>query len=149
MEKRLRQVTIALTVIGLLVSIWMTIFKVTNNENMCVGSKGCGIVNASLYSEISGIPVAAVGVAGYLSILTIFYLETRPGFFQENGDMLLFGITLIGFLFTVWLVYVEVALLKAYCPFCITSQIAMTLIFVLTVIRVIKQPYSGGLNAPH
>lgn len=149
MEKRLRQVTIGLAVLGLLVSIYMTIYKVTNNESMCIGSGGCSIVNASRYSEVNGIPVAMVGVAGYLSILAIFYLETRPGFFQENGDMLLFGITLIGFLFTVWLVYVEVALLKAYCPFCITSQIAMTLIFILTVIRVIKQPYSGGLNAPH
>ena len=149
MDKRLRQVTIALTIIGLLVSIYMTIFKLTDNQSMCIGSKDCGIVNASRYSEVNGIPVAMVGVAGYLSILAIFYLETSPGFFQENGDMLHFGITLIGFLFTVWLIYVEVALLKAYCPFCITSQIAMTLIFILTVIRVIKQPYSGGLNAPH
>ena len=149
MENRLRQITIGLTVLGLLVSIYMTIFKVTNNESMCIGSGGCSIVNASRYSEVNGIPVAVVGVIGYLSILAIFYLENRAGFFQENGSMLLFGLTLIGFLFTVWLVYVEIALIKAYCPFCITSQIAMTLIFILTVIRVIKQPYSGGLNAPH
>jgi uncharacterized membrane protein len=149
MEKRLRQITITLTVLGLLVSIYMTIYKVTNNESMCIGSGGCSIVNASGYSEVNGIPVAVVGVIGYLSILAIFNLETRPGFFQENGSMLLFGLTLIGFLFTVWLVYVEIALIKAYCPFCITSQIAMTLIFILTVIRVIKQPDSGGLNAPH
>lgn len=140
MDKRLRQVTIGLTVLGLLVSIYMTIYKVTSNESMCIGSGGCSIVNASRYSEVNGIPVAVVGVLGYLSILAIFYLETKPGFFQENGDMLLFGITLVGFLFTVWLVYVEVALIKAYCPFCITSQIAMTLIFILTVLRVIKQP---------
>jgi uncharacterized membrane protein len=149
MDKRLRQVTIVLTIIGLLVSIYMTIFKLTDNQSMCIGSKGCGIVNASRYSEVNGIPVAVVGVLGYLSILAILYLETGPGFFQENGSMLLFGVTLIGFLFTVWLVYVEVALIKAYCPFCITSQIAMTLIFTLTVIRVINQPYLGGLNAPH
>jgi uncharacterized membrane protein len=107
---------------------------------MCIGSSGCSIVNASGYSEVYGFPVAAVGVVGYLSMLALFYLETRPGFFQENGGMLLFGVTLVGFLFTVWLVYVEAALLQAYCPFCITSQIAMTLIFVLTVVRVIKQP---------
>ena len=140
MDKRLRQITIALSVIGVLVSIWMTIYKVTNNASMCVGSQGCGIVNASLYSEISGVPVAAVGVAGYLSILALLFLENSPGFFQTNGSMLLFGVTLVGFLFTVWLVYVEIALIKAYCPFCITSQVAMTLIFILTVVRVIKQP---------
>ena len=140
MDKRLRQITIGLAVLGLLVSIYMTIYKVTNNDSMCIGSKACGVVNASLYSEVNGIPVAVIGVIGYLSILLLFYLETRPGFFQANGDMLLFGVTLLGFLFTLWLVYVEIALLEAYCPFCVTSQIAMTLIFILTVIRVTKQP---------
>jgi len=140
MDKRLKQVSVALTVLGLLVSIYMTIYKVTNNESMCIGSGGCSIVNASGYSEVRGIPVAVFGVIGYLSILALFYLERKPGFFQTNGSMLQFAVTLTGFLFTVWLIYVEVALLKAYCPFCITSQVAMTIIFILTVIRVIKQP---------
>jgi uncharacterized membrane protein len=140
MDKRLKQVIVALTVLGVLVSIYMTIFKLTNNENMCIGSHGCSIVNASGYSSVRGIPVAVFGVLGYLSILVLFYLETKPGFFQTNGSMLLFTVTLAGFLFTLWLVFVEVALIKAYCPFCITSQISMTIIFILTVIRVIKQP---------
>ena len=137
---RLRQVTIGLTVIGLLVSIYMTIYKVTNNESMCIGSGGCSIVNASSYSEVNGIPVALLGVIGYLAILATFYLESKPGFFQDNGLMIQFGLTLLGFLFTVWLIFVEVALLKAYCPFCITSQVSMTIIFILTVIRLVKQP---------
>ena len=109
MDKRLRQLIIGLTVIGLLVSIYMTIYKFTNEEiqaAMCVGSHGCPIVNSSGYSEVNGIPVAVVGVFGYLSIIALLYLETRPGFFQENGSMLLFGVTLVGFLFTVWLIYV-------------------------------------------
>jgi uncharacterized membrane protein len=141
MDKRLRQAILVLTVIGLLVSIYMTIYKITNNESMCIGSGGCSIVNASGYSELYGIPVALFGVAGYLSILAVLFLERRAGFFAENSGMILFGLTLIGFLFTVWLVFVEVALIKAYCPFCITSQISMTIIFILTVIRIFKQPY--------
>jgi len=140
MDKRLKQLTVGLTILGLLVSIYMTIFKLTNNAKMCIGSHGCSIVNASGYSEVNGIPVAVVGVVGYLSILIVLYLETKTGIFQENGGMILFGLTLTGFLFTLWLIYVEVALIKAYCPFCITSQISMTLIFTLTVIRLIKQP---------
>ena len=140
MDKRLKQVIIVLTVLGLLVSIYMTIYKVTNNESMCIGSGGCSIVNASGYSSVRGIPVAVFGVLGYLTILALLYLENKSEFFQTNGGMLQFAVTLTGFLFTVWLVYVEVALIKAYCPFCITSQVAMTIIFILTVIRVIKQP---------
>ena len=140
MKNRLLQLTVALTILGLLVSIYMTIYKFTSNDAMCVGSGDCHTVNTSKYSEVNGIPVAAVGVLGYTSLLGVLWLERKPGFFKDNGSMIFFGISLIGFFFTLWLVYVEVALLKAYCPFCITSQISMTLIFILSVIRVVRQP---------
>lgn len=140
MKNRLTQFTVALTIIGLLVSIYMTIYKVTSNDNMCVGSQDCSVVNASKYSEVNGIPVAVVGAIGYTTLLGLLFLERKPGFFKDNGSMIFFGISLIGFFFTLWLVYVEIALLKAYCPFCIASQIAMTLIFILSVIRVVRQP---------
>ena len=139
MDKRLTQITIALAILGLLVSIYMTIYKITSNDNMCIGSKDCSVVNASKYSEVNGIPVAVVGMVGYLSILGIHWLERKNDFFRSNGSLMLFGVSLIGFFFTVWLIYVEIALLKAYCPFCVTSQVTMTLIFILSLIRVIRQ----------
>jgi len=140
MNKRLTQITIALAILGLLVSIYMTIYKVTANDNMCLGSGDCSTVNASRYSEVNGIPVAAIGVLGYLAILALHWLENKNEFLKTNGSMLFFGISLIGFFFTVWLIYVETTLIKAYCPFCITSQVTMTLIFIISVIRVIRQP---------
>jgi uncharacterized membrane protein len=132
MDKRLLQLTIGLVVIGLLVSVYMTIFKITSNENMCIGSKDCSIVNASRYSEINNIPVAVIGVGGYAALLAVLWLERRQGFIKENGTMIFF--------FTLYLIFVEIVLIKAYCPFCITSQVAMTLIFILSVIRLVKQP---------
>lgn len=144
MEKRLSQLTIALTVIGLLVAIYMTIYAITSNDNMCVGSQDCSVVNASRYSKINllglQIPVAVLGVAGYAAILAVLLLEPRIGFLQQNGSLVFFGIALMGFLFTLYLIYVEIALIRAYCPFCIASQAAMTLIFILSVIRVVRQP---------
>jgi uncharacterized membrane protein len=140
MDKRLRQITIALAIVGLLVSIYMTIYKVTNNESMCIGSSGCSEVNASRYSEINGIPVAALGVVGYALILALLFLEQRPGFFRDNGAYLFFGVSLMGFLFTLYLIYIEVALIKAYCPFCLASQAIMIAIFIISVIRLVRQP---------
>jgi uncharacterized membrane protein len=140
MEKRLSQLTIALTVIGLLVAIYMTIYAFTSNDSMCIGSQDCSVVNASRYSKFYGIPVAVLGVAGYAAILAVLLLEKRIGFLQQNGSLIFFGISLAGFLFTLYLIYVEIALIKAYCPFCIASQTAMTLIFILSVIRVVRQP---------
>ena len=140
MDKRLSQLAIALTVIGLLVAVYMTVYAFTSNDSMCLGSGDCSTVNASSYSKFYGIPVAVLGVAGYAAILAVLLLEKRIGFLQQNGSLVFFGISLAGFLFTLYLIYVEVALIRAYCPFCIASQSAMTLIFILSVIRVVRQP---------
>jgi uncharacterized membrane protein len=140
MEKRLSQLAIILTIIGLLVSIYMTIYKITSNDSMCIGSGDCKTVNASRYAEVYGIPVAVLGVAGYAAILALLILERKPGFFQQNGTLLFFGLSLTGFLFTLYLIFVEVALIRAYCPFCITSQTVMTIIFIISVIRLVRQP---------
>lgn len=142
MDKWLYRVSVALVVLGLVVSIYMTIYKVLNADAMCLGSGDCSTVNASRYSEVNGIPVAAIGVLGYLAILAAHYFEKRNRFFEQNGVMMIFGMALTGFLFTVWLIYVETALLKALCPFCVTSQAAMTVIFIIAVIRLIRQTQS-------
>ena len=142
MDKGLYRASLVLVIIGLLVSIYMTIYKVTSNDSLCLGSGDCATVNASRYSEVSGIPVAVVGILGYAAMLAVHWFERRNSFFKENGTLLIFGMALTGFIFTVWLVYVEVALLKAICPFCVTSQVAMTFIFVIAVLRMIKQPQS-------
>lgn len=142
MNKWLYRASLALVVIGLLVSVYMTIYKLTSNDSMCLGSGDCSTVNASRYSEVNGIPVAAIGILGYAAILAVLLFENRNSFFRQNGTLMIFGMALTGFIFTVWLVYVEIALLKAICPFCVTSQVAMTLLFIIAVIRLIKDPQS-------
>jgi uncharacterized membrane protein len=142
MDKWLYRASVALSVLGLLVSIYMTVYKVTSNNAMCLGSGDCSTVNASKYAEVNGIPVAVIGVFGYAAILAVHYFEKRNQFFKQNGTLLIFGLSLTGFIFTIWLIYVEVALLKALCPFCVTSQVSMTLIFIIAVIRLIRQPQS-------
>jgi len=142
MEKWSRKIMLVLTVVGLLVAIYMTIYKWTNNNSMCLGSGDCSTVNASPYSEIYGIPVALVGVGGYAAILFLLLIESRNDFVRQNGTLFVFGLSLTGFIFTVYLVYVEFAVLNAVCPFCLTSQIVMTIIFILSIIRLIRQPQS-------
>ncbi len=140
MNKTLYRISIALAILGTLVSVYMTIFKLTENNKMCLGNGGCSVVNSSSYSEVSGIPVALVGVGGYLAILAVLLIENRNKFFKQNGTLIVFGLSLVGFLFTLYLIYVELALIHALCPFCVTSQITMTLLFILSVTRLVRQP---------
>jgi uncharacterized membrane protein len=140
MDKRLYKASLVLAVIGILVSVYMTIYKITSDNRMCLGSGDCSTVNSSKYAAIYGIPVALVGMGGYAAILLLHLLENRNNLMRRNATLFIFGLALTGFLFTVYLVYVEVALLKALCPFCVTSQIVMTIIFIISVVRLVRQP---------
>jgi len=140
MDKTFSRISIVLAILGTLVSIYMTIFKLTENQKMCLGNGGCSIVNSSSYSEVSGIPVALIGVGGYLVILALLLIENRIKYIKQNGTVIVFGLALVGFLFTLYLIYVELALIHALCPFCVTSQITMTILFIFSVIRLVCQP---------
>jgi uncharacterized membrane protein len=140
MDKTLYRISLIAAVIGLLVSIYMTIYKITDNNTMCLGNGGCSAINTSKYSVVYGIPVAAIGIVGYLAIVVTHLLENRSDFFEDNATLLVFGMSLTGFLFATYLTYLEFFIIKAVCPFCVTSQIAITAVFIVSIIRLVREP---------
>jgi len=133
--------SIILAVLGAADAIYLLVLKITQNELMCVGNHGCITVNNSIYSEIYGIPVSIFGLAGYLAILAVLLLEPRWKTATENGPLAIFGMGLVGFLFSVYLTYIEAFVLFTYCPFCVISAILMTILFVLAIIRLVKHTF--------
>ncbi|HKD01102.1 MAG TPA: vitamin K epoxide reductase family protein [Terriglobales bacterium] len=88
----------------------------------------CDIVNRSPYSTVFGIPVALIGMVGYLSLLALatFYREKA-----ETPGMLLVGATL-GLGFALYLSYIEAFVLGTWCVLCLSSLAAILLITVLS-----------------
>ena len=88
----------------------------------------CDIVNRSLYSKIMGIPVALIGIVGYLSVLALatFYREKA-----ETPGMLVLGATL-GLGFAIYLTYIEAYVLATWCIMCVSSFTVIVLITVLS-----------------
>jgi uncharacterized membrane protein len=131
--------TIVLSIIGAADAVYLLIYKLTGNPHMCLWNGGCHNVNFSPYSEISGIPVSVFGIGAYLAILCILALEARVNSAKENGPLAIFGISLCGVAFSVYLTYLEIYVIHAICPFCVVSAIAITFIFILAIIRLVKQ----------
>jgi uncharacterized membrane protein len=129
----------ALACLGLLDSIYLLIYKLTGNSNLCLGNGGCHDVNFSPYSEIGGIPVALFGVAAFLAIGGILLLEARLNIARENGPLAIMGISLSGVAFTAYLTWLEIYVIEAICPFCVAAAIIITLIFILSIIRLLQQ----------
>ena len=131
--------SVIFTILGAADSLYLLIFKLTGNSHMCLGNGGCHNVNFSPYSEIHGIPVSVFGMSAYLAILCILFLERRLKIAKENGPLGIFGISLGGVAFTVYLTWLEIYVINAICPFCVASAVLITIIFILAIIRLVKQ----------
>jgi uncharacterized membrane protein len=131
--------SLVIAAIGLVDSLYLIWIKIANNPVYCLQGVGdCVSVNASKYSEIFGIPIAVFGVLGYLFILLILTFENRTNFLQENSLYVLFGITLVGILYSAYLTYLEIFVILAICPFCVLSALSMTTLFIITIFRLAK-----------
>ncbi len=87
----------------------------------------CDIVNKSEYSSILGVPVALIGILGYLALLALATIYRR----REDAPAILFGAAAAGLIFALYLTYVEAFILTVWCVLCLSS---LFLIFGITVL---------------
>lgn len=133
-----RKIAGVTALVGVLDSIYLTVLKFSNNESLCIQGIGdCWSVNTSIYSEIWGIPIALLGLVAYAAILLLLWAEQRSHLIQQYADYILFGVTLIGVIYSAYLTYLEIAVIKAICPFCVVSAVAMLILFIYSVKRLI------------
>ncbi|HLE73407.1 MAG TPA: vitamin K epoxide reductase family protein [Anaerolineales bacterium] len=130
----LRKVLVGLSLIGLVDSIYLTYVKLVSS-GLCVAGEGCEIVNSSIYSQINGIPVAALGAVAYASMLVVLLLEDRVNFIEFNSPLIVFGMSLFGVLYSAYLTYLEIYVIRAICPFCVLSAVVLSIMLVLSGVR--------------
>jgi vitamin-K-epoxide reductase (warfarin-sensitive) len=90
----------------------------------------CDIVNRSEYSTVGGIPVAAIGVAGYSAL---FLLSTIWKSQQQTPNRLL-GAALAGLAFALNLTYVEAYKLMTWCILCLISLALISLVSLFAIV---------------
>lgn len=130
----LRKVILIIAFLGLSDAIYLLIIKLSSNKALCVPGLGdCWSVNNSIYSEWNGIPISVFGMLAYVSIILLLTLLNRVSFLKNFNHIFVLGISLIGFIFSIYLTYLQIAVIKAICPFCIISAITMTTVFVLSI----------------
>lgn len=86
----------------------------------------CDVVNRSEYSEIAGIPVAAIGIAGYAALLILSTLRRS----RAETALWLLAASLTGLGFALYLTYIEAYQLMTWCILCVIS---LALIFLISV----------------
>jgi uncharacterized membrane protein len=132
--RTLRITLIVLTVIGLGVASYLTYIHYAGIKPLCGRNGGsCLKVQTSRYSKIEGVPVALVGLIGYIAILASLLAPE-----DERTRFATGALTLGGFAFSAYLTYREVFSLEAICEWCVSSAVIMTIMMVLSVWRFLR-----------
>jgi uncharacterized membrane protein len=140
------RLTVAILVIAILGTLEASYLTYVHYFNLgalaCVGAghgpSSCAQVQQSVYSKLDGIPVALLGLFGYLAILGSLFVR------GELGRAMGFCVALIGCGFSLYLTYREVFTLKEICEWCVGSATLMTILAVLTAIRFLRgEPATG------
>lgn len=130
-----RKSILLLSILGAIDSVYLWIIKLVNKPTLCIQGVGdCWSVNTSKYSEINGIPISVLGAVAYLLIIIIIIFENRIELVKRNSTLAVFGITLIGVVYSAYLTYLEIWIIRAICPFCILSALIMLALFSLSII---------------
>lgn len=87
----------------------------------------CDIVNRSEYSSLMGIPVAAIGIVGYGTLLALATVYRS----RAETSLRLLAAAVAGLGFALYLTYVEGYVLDTWCILCLSS---LGLIAAITVL---------------
>ncbi len=129
-----RMLIAVVSLIGLFVALYLTAHALGWTGPLVCGIGECETVQASKWAKVGSVPVALIGLLGYLALLALAVLGIQPGRRRSRaiGGLLLAGAT-VGFAFSVWLTYLEAFVIHAWCQWCVSSAILMTVIFVASL----------------
>ena len=129
--------SLILVIIGLIVSGYISYTKLTDTSLVCLeeGVISCDVVQNSAYSKFAGIEIAYLGFLTYIGLGGLLLLENRISLLREYGKTLVFGITLFAFLYAIWLVHIQAAVLAAFCAWCLAHEVTITLLFIVSALR--------------
>jgi uncharacterized membrane protein len=121
---------LVLAVLGAGVATYLTIIHYAGINPACTAGQSCVKVQTSEWSKLAGIPVALLGLIGYIGILATLLAPDR-----EETRLATLGLTIVGFGFSAYLTYRELFSIHAICEWCASSAVIMTVLLGLAITR--------------
>ena len=137
----LRRVMIALCLVGLGVAIYLTYVHYSGIQPVCTAGGSCIKVQTSQWSRLAGVPVALIGLIGYIAIMASLLAPDR-----EETRLATLGLTLIGFGFSAYLTYRELFSIHAVCEWCASSAVILTLLVIGAATRYVITPTGPSIG---
>jgi protein-disulfide isomerase/uncharacterized membrane protein/rhodanese-related sulfurtransferase len=131
-----RSLTLALSLLGLFDSLYLLYTYTSPSRPMvCIGT-GCDAVRASAYSTLWGVSMPVFGVLGYTLLAVVIISESLfSARLARLARYAFLGMTGFGFLFSLYLEYLQGFVIHAYCAWCVTSCVVMTALLALAIVN--------------
>ncbi len=138
-----------IALLGIAVAAYLAYVDLNQVEAICGPVGHCNLVQSSPHARIMGIPIALLGIATYLTIIGLWFVQrvairrhddsgsnswprwTLPG---------LVGLTIFGTLFSIYLTLLELFVIRAVCAWCLTSAVTMMALMLLAVRPLTTRP---------
>lgn len=131
----------ALALGGVGLATYLAMYKLGMIGTLACTVGSCETVNLSRWSTFIGIPVAVWGVGFYVVVFLVALSGTTERLVNEawvsHALLLLTG---WGVVFSAWLTYLELYVIRAVCMFCVISAILVTVIFLLSALEWRRRP---------
>jgi len=131
--RTLKRTMIVLTVLGIGVASYLTYVHYAGIKPACTAGESCTKVQTSQWSKLAGVPVALIGLLGYIAILGS--LLAPEG---ENSRLATMVMTLVGFGFSAYLTGRELFSIHAICEWCVSSAVIVTILMCLSLWRFLR-----------
>lgn len=131
-SKYLFLLSVVLATAGFLDSGYLTWKHYSNTSVICRVFEGCDRVLASAYATIGNTPVALFGVFYYgflLYLLAVYLVYKNPMFLKSFAVF-----SLVGFLASLWFLYLQIFVIQAFCFYCLVSAVTATGLFILSLV---------------
>jgi uncharacterized membrane protein len=123
-----------LSLAGFFVAFYMLAHSLGWTGPLICGVGDCATVQSSKYAKIGPVPVSGLGMLGYLMMLGASFLGLQPdGRDSATVSRALVGLATVSLLFSGYLTYLEAYVIHAWCQWCVTSAILVTLIFLAAI----------------
>ena len=125
-----------MSLLGLLVSAYLYLYKIGRIGTLACGSGGCETVQTSVWSRFLGVEVALIGLIGYAVLLAVALVALRTDQVERRPPaLLLTALAAGGVLFTAYLTYLELFVIHAICRWCVGSAVIIVTVLVLGLLE--------------
>jgi uncharacterized membrane protein/rhodanese-related sulfurtransferase len=134
-----KSILLALSLLGAFISSYLWwVYTSPSHPLVCLGT-GCDVVRASRYANLWGLPMPVYGVAMYAVLAILLFGEALVGApLARLTRYALAAISGAGFVFSLYLTWLEGFVIHAWCAWCVTSAITITLFFILALLEWIR-----------